>query len=118
MKLKSKDVIFFWSPMLSNVGTINAIIGMAKSLHKYSGYKIYILDILGEFRNFNNNNGFRNDDYFFRSDEHQLFELSAHILNEIGKRNPDPNANAMNFPLDNIIGFTIKLEIYKDENPV
>ena len=56
MKLKSKDVIFFWSPMLSNVGTINAIIGMAKSLHKYSGYKIYILDILGEFRNFNNNN--------------------------------------------------------------
>ena len=56
MKLKSEDVIFFWSPMLSNVGTINAIVGMAKSLNKYSGYKIYILDILGEFRNFNNNN--------------------------------------------------------------
>lgn len=40
--------------MLSNVGTINAIIGMAKSLSRYSNYKIYVLDILGEFRNFHN----------------------------------------------------------------
>jgi len=54
MKSNSKDIIFFWSPMLSNVGTINAIIGMAKSLSRYSGYKIYVLDILGEFRNFHN----------------------------------------------------------------
>ncbi len=42
--------------MLSNVGTINAMIGMAKSLSKYSSYKIYVLDILGEFRNFHNIN--------------------------------------------------------------
>ena len=54
MKSNSKDIIFFWSPMLSNVGTINAMIGMAKSLSRYSSYKIYVLDILGEFRNFHN----------------------------------------------------------------
>jgi glycosyltransferase involved in cell wall biosynthesis len=54
MKPKSKDIILFWSPMLSDVGTINAIIGMAKSLSRYSSYKIYVLDILGEFRNFHN----------------------------------------------------------------
>lgn len=52
MKSNSKDIIFFWSPMLSNVGTINAMIGMAKSLSRYSSYKIYVLDILGEFINF------------------------------------------------------------------
>jgi glycosyltransferase involved in cell wall biosynthesis len=51
---KINKKIFFWSPMLSNVGTINAIIGMANSLSKYSDYKIYILDILGEFKNFRN----------------------------------------------------------------
>jgi len=40
--------------MLSNVGTINAILGMANSLSRYSNNKIYILDILGEFKNFHN----------------------------------------------------------------
>ena len=40
--------------MLSNVGTINAIMGMANSLSRYSNNKIYILDILGEFKNFHN----------------------------------------------------------------
>lgn len=55
MKSNVKYTIFFWSPMLSNVGTLNAIVGMAKSLNRYSGHKIYILDILGEFRNFYNN---------------------------------------------------------------
>lgn len=40
--------------MLSNVGTINAIIGMVKSLSRYSSYKIYVIDILGEFRSFYN----------------------------------------------------------------
>lgn len=40
--------------MLSNVGTINAIIGMAKSLSKYSNSEIYVLDILGEFKNYHN----------------------------------------------------------------
>jgi glycosyltransferase involved in cell wall biosynthesis len=49
-----KNKFFFWSPMLSNVGTINAIIGMANSLSRYSNNKIYVLDILGEFKNFHN----------------------------------------------------------------
>jgi len=48
--------IFFWSPLLSNVGTVNAIIGMADSLSKYSNNKVYVLDILGEFKNFRNHN--------------------------------------------------------------
>lgn len=48
--------IFFWSPLLSNVGTLNAVIGMADSLSKYSNNKVYVLDILGEFKNFRNHN--------------------------------------------------------------
>ena len=48
--------IFFWSPLLSNVGTVNAVIGMASSLRKYSNNKVYVLDILGEFKNFRNHN--------------------------------------------------------------
>lgn len=48
--------IFFWSPLLSNVGTVNAVIGMASSLSKYSNNKVYVLDILGEFKNFRNHN--------------------------------------------------------------
>jgi glycosyltransferase involved in cell wall biosynthesis len=48
--------IFFWSPLLSNVGTVNAVIGMADSLSKYSNNKVYVLDILGEFKNFRNHN--------------------------------------------------------------
>ena len=40
--------------MLSNVGTGAAMLGMAESLSKYSGSKVYFLDILGEFSKFNN----------------------------------------------------------------
>ena len=50
--LKIKKKIFFWSPMLSNVGTINAIYGMASAMKKYSNSKIYIFNILGEFNRF------------------------------------------------------------------
>ena len=42
--------------MLSNVGTINAIIGMVKSLNRDFNCKIYVLDILGEFKNYHNLN--------------------------------------------------------------
>ena len=41
--------IFLWSPMLSNVGTNGAMIGMAKSLKKYSNAEIYLINVLGEF---------------------------------------------------------------------
>lgn len=50
--LKIKKKIIFWSPMLSNVGTINAIYGMASAMKKYSNSKIYIFNILGEFNRF------------------------------------------------------------------
>ena len=56
MNKNKKLKIFLWSPMLSNVGTGAAMLGMAESLSKYSGSKVYFLDILGEFSKFNNGN--------------------------------------------------------------
>lgn len=44
--------IFVWSPMLSNVGTNGAMIGMAESLKKYLGAEIYLINVLGEFTKF------------------------------------------------------------------
>ena len=41
--------IFLWSPMLSDVGTNGAMIGMAQSLKNYSNAKIYLINVLGEF---------------------------------------------------------------------
>jgi len=49
MNLDSTSKVFIWSPMLSNVGTSSAMLGMANSLSKYAKCKIYLLDILGEF---------------------------------------------------------------------
>ena len=48
--------IFIWSPMLSNVGTNTAMLGIAESLKKYSSAKVYFIDILGEFSKFNDGN--------------------------------------------------------------
>lgn len=44
--------IFFWAPLLGNVGTINAVINSAQSITKYSKSKIYIIDNFGEFEKF------------------------------------------------------------------
>ena len=44
-----KKIIFFWSPMLSHIGTISAAKYMAKSLYKYGNYQIYMINLLGEF---------------------------------------------------------------------
>lgn len=49
---------FLWSPMLSNVGTNGAMIGMAKSLKKYSDAEIYLINILGEFTQYKKENFF------------------------------------------------------------
>ncbi|MDA7446618.1 glycosyltransferase [Candidatus Pelagibacter ubique] len=49
---------FLWSPMLSNVGTNGAMIGMAKSLKKYSDAEIYLVNILGEFTQYKKENFF------------------------------------------------------------
>ncbi len=56
MSNPNKIKIFFWSPMLSKVGTVSAIIGMANSIKKFSSLEIYILDILGEFSDYKNQN--------------------------------------------------------------
>lgn len=49
---------FLWSPMLSNVGTNGAMVGMAKSLKKYSDAEIYLINILGEFTQYKKENFF------------------------------------------------------------
>ena len=43
--------ILYWSPHLTNVGTINSVINSAKSLHKFSKnkYKISIINLFGEW---------------------------------------------------------------------
>ena len=54
--------IFVWSPMLSHVGTINATIGMANSIKKYNSglsYKIFLLNVFGEFNFLHKNENFR-----------------------------------------------------------
>ena len=48
--------IFMWSPMLSNVGTNGAMIGMAESLKKYLGAEIYLINLLGEFTKYKKKN--------------------------------------------------------------
>ena len=56
---KKKNLKFFlWSPMLSNVGTNSAMIGIAESLKEYSNSQIYLINVLGEFSNFQKNNFF------------------------------------------------------------
>ena len=47
--------IIFWSPLISHVGTINAVLKSALSLSNRSGYKIYVIDVIGEFRSINRN---------------------------------------------------------------
>ena len=66
--------IFVWSPMLSNVGTNGAMIGMAESLKKYLGAEIYLINVLGEFTKFK-------DKKFFFLD---FFKVS-HIIPKTGK---------------------------------
>ena len=45
--------IIFWSPLISHVGTINAVLKSALSLSNRSNYKVYIIDVLGEFSSIN-----------------------------------------------------------------
>ena len=66
--------IFLWSPMLSNVGTNGAMIGMAQSLKNYSNAKIYLINVLGEFTKFKDKN------FFFLD----FFKVS-HIIPKTGK---------------------------------
>ena len=55
---KQEKKILFWSPMLSHVGTLRATIEMAESFNKYENYKVFILNIFGEFNEYKNSNNF------------------------------------------------------------
>lgn len=49
-----KKKIFFWSPMLSHIGTHQAVISMAEALTEYDNYKVYLINVFGEFDDYNN----------------------------------------------------------------
>ena len=48
--------IFFWAPMLGNVGTIKATINSIESILEETDYKVYILNVFGEFSFYEKNN--------------------------------------------------------------
>ena len=45
--------IFFWSPMLGNVGTIKATTNSIEAILENSDHKIFILNVFGEFSFYN-----------------------------------------------------------------
>lgn len=59
-----KQKIFFWSPMLSHVGTINAVIGMATAMNKFNSYEVYLINLFGEFDSFKKNENYKVIDIF------------------------------------------------------
>ena len=44
-----KKKIFFWSPMLSHVGTYQAVISMSEALNKFNHYQVFLINVFGEF---------------------------------------------------------------------
>jgi glycosyltransferase involved in cell wall biosynthesis len=58
MMHEQEKKILFWSPMLSHVGTLKATIEMAESFYKYENYKVFILNIFGEFNEYKNSHNF------------------------------------------------------------
>lgn len=57
MNLNKK--IFFWSPILSHVGTIKAVEKSAEALKKYSNLDIYLINVFGEFDYLQNNKNYK-----------------------------------------------------------
>ena len=49
-----KKKIFFWSPMLSHIGTHQAVLSMAEALTEYRDDKVYLINVFGEFDDYNN----------------------------------------------------------------
>ena len=47
--MSHKKKIFFWSPLLSHVGTIKAVEKSALSLTKYLHHEIFLINVFGEF---------------------------------------------------------------------
>ena len=50
-----KKKIFFWSPMLGNVGTIKATTNSAEAITSYSEHEVFLLNVFGEFNFYKNN---------------------------------------------------------------
>ena len=53
--MKKNKKIFFWSPLLGHVGTLNAVLHSAESLNRYGGADISIINTFGEFDNLKKN---------------------------------------------------------------
>ena len=56
--------IFFLSPLLGHVGTINAVAGMAKALKKYNFCEVFLINVFGEFDNYKSSKDFKVIDIF------------------------------------------------------
>ena len=67
-----KKKIFYWSPCLTNVGTVKSTLNSAISLAKYNSYyDVRILNVFGEwtaYKKYLNNNGVTVDDLTFDYD--------------------------------------------------
>ena len=51
-----KKKVFFWSPMLSHIGTYQAVISMSEALNKFNNYQVYLINVFGEFDEYENPN--------------------------------------------------------------
>lgn len=51
-----KKKVFFWSPMLSHVGTYQAVISMSEALNKFNDYHVFLINVFGEFDGYENPN--------------------------------------------------------------
>ena len=50
--MNKKKIICYWSPFISNVATVKAVINSALSINRYSDHKFesLIIDVFGEWR--------------------------------------------------------------------
>ena len=53
--MKDKTHIYYWSPFISNVATVNAVLGSIKTLKTYSNQKYvpHIINAAGEWNKYN-----------------------------------------------------------------
>ena len=53
--MKDKTHIYYWSPFISNVATVNAVLGSIRSLKTYSDQKFepHVINAAGEWNKYN-----------------------------------------------------------------
>ena len=70
--MNKKKTVCYWSPYISNVATVKAVINSALSINRYSNqkYESLILDVFGEWKTNTNN---------------ETYDLKFYILNYIPK---------------------------------